>query len=290
MHQNHELVLQEIQATLSQKLESLDKAEKDISIVTENYDRKNNAFHDLSQELQQLNLQLVTEQNHYSNTQASIERVEKELSDLEYLINRRSNEIEEIHKQLEQIDIEKEKRKKNQTLIWDKRDKLEADKEKIQQEYHELRDKILQLENQIKKYRKQHDSSLERSRQLELNIQENQMKANAILDRIKEEYNEDISLGITYDGLDIDSAEQQIESLKDRIKQMGQVNPLAVSEYEKERERLEFYTSQFNDLEEAEKSLRRTINKINITARKRFNQTFESIKSNFERVFNNFFE
>jgi chromosome segregation protein len=89
--------------------------------------------------------------------------------------------------------------------------------------------------------------------------------------------------------LDIEAMEQQIESLKFRIKQMGQVNPLAVSEYDKESERLKFYTNQYNDLEEAEKSLRKTINKINITARKKFTHTFGEIRKNFERVFQNFF-
>jgi chromosome segregation protein len=70
---------------------------------------------------------------------------------------------------------------------------------------------------------------------------------------------------------------------------MGQVNPLAVSEYDRESERLEFFKKQYDDLKEAEKTLLETINKINITARKQFTGTFDSIKENFERVFTSFF-
>jgi chromosome segregation protein len=116
------------------------------------------------------------------------------------------------------------------------------------------------------------------------------MKSEAIMQRIKEEYNEDISVGIAYDGLNVEETEQHIETLKFKIKQLGQVNPLAVSEYEKETERLEFYKKQYEDLEEAEKSLRKTINKINITARQQFLETFKNIKVNFERVFERFFD
>ena len=70
---------------------------------------------------------------------------------------------------------------------------------------------------------------------------------------------------------------------------MGQVNPLAVSEYERESERLEFYNKQFSDLKDAEKSLLETINKINITANNLFTNTFNNIKENFEKVFTTFF-
>jgi chromosome segregation protein len=78
--------------------------------------------------------------------------------------------------------------------------------------------------------------------------------------------------------------------LKLKITQLGQVNPLAVSEYDQEKERLDFYNKQYNDLLEAEKTLRETIKKINITARNQFIETFNQIKQNFERVFKNFFE
>ena len=121
-------------------------------------------------------------------------------------------------------------------------------------------DKIFRKDDQAKKkYRKQHDSSLERTRQLELEVQEHEMRSQTIRDRIKEEYNEDITIGIAFDGFIVEESEQQIEALKYKIKQMGQVNPLAISEFEQESERLEFFIKQFDDLKNAEKSLLDTI-------------------------------
>lgn len=213
-----------------------------------------------------------------------------EISDLNNQIERRSTESEEIKQQILQSEEDKGTRAEKQQKIWDDRDKIEEEKDKIQGSYHEIKDKIINLENQIKKYRKQHDTTLERSRQLELQIQENQMKAASIKERINEDYKVDISVGIASDHIDIEESDQKIETLKYKISQLGQVNPLAVSEYEKESERLEFYTKQYNDLEEAEKSLRKTIHKINITAREQFIETFDQIKINFERVFQSFFQ
>ncbi len=46
---------------------------------------------------------------------------------------------------------------------------------------------------------------------------------------------------------------------------------------------------QYDDLEQAIDSLQKTIDKINLTARKQFKETFGLIKTNFEKVFKSFF-
>ena len=55
-------------------------------------------------------------------------------------------------------------------------------------------------------------------------------------------------------------------------------------------ERFEMLNTQRDDLSSAEQNLRETIRKIDKVARKRFNETFDLIKTNFEGLFNLFFE
>jgi chromosome segregation protein len=157
-------------------------------------------------------------------------------------------------------------------------------------QYQEIKDKILNLENQTKKYRKQHDSSLERGRTLELEINENRLKAENIREYILKEYSDDVELSIPFEDLDVQTADDRIDILKQRIKNLGPVNPLAVSEYEKESERLNFLSKQRDDLLDAENSLMETIDKINETARKQFLETYGHIKEHFEKVFHSFFQ
>jgi len=285
-----EKVLEETEKDLLLKKEMMDKLENENRLATSAYDQKYYVLQTQSEAMQKKQVDFIEQQNKQGGLESESKRTDEQIRDLSDLIDKRTSEIDTMQKELQQISDGKTEREERQKNIWDTRDKIESGREKIQQSYHELRDKILNLENQIKKYRKQHDTSLERSRQLELQIQENQMKADNLKARMREEYAQDISVGIAYDGLNIEESEQRIETLKFKINQMGQVNPLAVSEYDKESERLEFYEKQFNDLEEAEKSLRKTIQKINITARKQFLETFELIKINFEKVFGNFFK
>ena len=70
---------------------------------------------------------------------------------------------------------------------------------------------------------------------------------------------------------------------------LGEVNPLAIEEYEEESKRLNFYEEQIEDLGKAEIQLLETIDEINTTATERFNVTFEEVRNNFQRVFKTLF-
>jgi chromosome segregation protein len=281
--------LAESEKSLEEMSSRLKSLEEKIALTSKDFSKEEEYFKIKNQETKDLQVKMINASNHHQNLKSEIARLKNEVFAAAELRNKRQDEIDRMENEINQIDEKSVSRESRLKETYESHDKIETEKSKIEQDYHEIKDKIINLENQIKKYRKQHDSSLERTRQLELEIQENEMKSESIRERIKEDYNDDISIGIPYEGLAVEESETQIESLKYKIKQMGQVNPLAVSEYERESERQEFFTKQYNDLKEAEKTLLETINKINITARKQFTETFNDIKQNFERVFASFF-
>ena len=61
-------------------------------------------------------------------------------------------------------------------------------------------------------------------------------------------------------------------------------------EHKEQVERLDLLINQREDLIESEQNLKETIRKIDKVARKRFQKTFDMIKSNFESLFKLFFE
>jgi chromosome segregation protein len=66
---------------------------------------------------------------------------------------------------------------------------------------------------------------------------------------------------------------------------IGPVNMLAVNEHEEARGRLTYLSEQKNDLEEARESLRTAIDEINLTAARRFSETFVEVRRNFQDLF-----
>jgi chromosome segregation protein len=88
---------------------------------------------------------------------------------------------------------------------------------------------------------------------------------------------------------DLTEARQKAIELRDRLRNMGAVNELALETYEEEKERLDFLSEQQADLEQAEKTLVDTIEEINTTASERFQDTFAKIQANFSRLFERLF-
>ncbi|MEY3311217.1 MAG: hypothetical protein RL348_550, partial [Bacteroidota bacterium] len=78
---------------------------------------------------------------------------------------------------------------------------------------------------------------------------------------------------------------EKSKKITQRLQNLGNVNFLALEEYEKEHERFEFLKSQLADLSEAEDSLQHTMTEINQTAQQRFHDTFEQIRVHFKHLF-----
>ena len=66
---------------------------------------------------------------------------------------------------------------------------------------------------------------------------------------------------------------------------VGEVNLLALSEFEELKGRYEFLTTQVGDLNASLDSLQATITKINVESRKRFAETFEAVNGCFKEIF-----
>lgn len=79
--------------------------------------------------------------------------------------------------------------------------------------------------------------------------------------------------------------EKRAEKLRRKLGNLGSVNPVAVEEYLKLRERRDFIAVQLEDLEAAAKALQRIVAAIDRKMRNRFLDTFEQVNANFEEVF-----
>jgi chromosome segregation protein len=91
------------------------------------------------------------------------------------------------------------------------------------------------------------------------------------------------------DNFNFGEVTEDVQKLKEKLKNLGPVNLLAYSEYEEEKNRLDFLHKQRDDLVESEKDLIKTINEINETAQKLFLDTFEQIRLNFVKIFQSLF-
>jgi chromosome segregation protein len=86
------------------------------------------------------------------------------------------------------------------------------------------------------------------------------------------------------EGDDRDDLAARIERLERRRETLGQVNPLANEEYEREKERLTELVDQRADLEASLKELEELRTELAETVERRFDETFAAVSAHFEEV------
>lgn len=88
---------------------------------------------------------------------------------------------------------------------------------------------------------------------------------------------------------DLAYMKQQIQTLKNEIRQLGTVNVNAIEDYKNVSERYEFLKGQHDDLVEAEATLVQIIDELDTAMRKQFSEQFKRIADEFNIVFRELF-
>ena len=113
-------------------------------------------------------------------------------------------------------------------------------------------------------------------------------KRTAIRERLETEWRktlEDLLAALVPLDLGSDVLRAEAEVLRQQLEQLGVVNPLAIEEHEEELRRLDFLTTQRNDLSDARHALGQAIREIDATARELFLATFAQVRDHFRQIF-----
>ncbi len=85
------------------------------------------------------------------------------------------------------------------------------------------------------------------------------------------------------------AAEQEYELLRNRIENLGPVNPAALEEYEEAKQRYDFLNAQRQDLLDSIRDTEKAIKEIDTETKRRFTHAFEAINENFKHTFQTLF-
>ena len=132
----------------------------------------------------------------------------------------------------------------------------------------------------------------EESHTLQVRLTESKGVRRSIIERVEAEWHkpfDQLMESATLLDLDLETLETEAARIISSLDSIGPVNPLAVEEHAEESKRLEFLTSQRDDLISARQSLIQAIREIDGTARTMFLETFLAVQANFSKVFHTLF-
>ena len=148
----------------------------------------------------------------------------------------------------------------------------------MEREYREINAIINHKQNELKNDEIKAGKMDVKLDNLLLNLNENY---GLTYERAKEEYSLDIN---------VDEARRDVSNLKVKIHELGEVNTGSIKEYDRLSERYNFLTSQKDDLETSVTELMSIIEEMDEIMKKKFVESFEIIKNEFDVVFKKLFK
>ena len=136
------------------------------------------------------------------------------------------------------------------------------------------------------------ESGNEESHVLQVRLTEAAGDRKGIVERVEAEWHrpfDQLMEGAPMLDLDLETLQTEAARITETLDAIGPVNALAVEEHAEEVKRLEFLTTQRDDLVGARQSLIQAIREIDGTARTMFLETFTAVQGNFLRVFQTLF-
>lgn len=154
-------------------------------------------------------------------------------------------------------------------------------------------EKLLEADKGIKEAKALREAAVDRRRRAEVEVRELDLQMENLRQMILEKHGVDLAV---LDGAISLLSGEGIEELRDRLfrerqtlDDFGEVNLLAIKEYEEKKERHDFLAAQAADLNSSLAALQRTIARINRVSRERFAETFAGVNQCFQEVFGRIF-
>ena len=249
-------------------------------------------------------------QERYQNLQEQVARARLLKTELQGQKRYEVADIERLGKELDNLDIEQEE---IQRLLQEKLDNLEkVDTDLLSQQAEEAKTQKTDLQQGL--IRKQFElddiegqlddiaSHLDQARQQNEEWIRKQTRAEAKKEKVSERlrhlqsqltdqyqisYTEALEKAHELENLNL--AEQEVKDLEKTIRSLGPVNIEAIDQYEEVHNRLDFLNSQRDDILSAKNLLLETITEMNDEVKERFKSTFEAIRESFKVTFKQMF-
>ena len=249
-------------------------------------------------------------QERYQNLQEEVAQARLLKTELQGQKRYEVADIERLGKELDNLNIEQEE---IQRLLQEKVDNLEkVDTELLAQQAEEAKTQKINLQQGL--IRKQFElddiegqlddiaSHLDQARQQNEEWIRKQTRAEAKKEKVSERlrhlqsqltdqyqisYTEALEKAHELENLNL--AEQEVKDLEKAIRSLGPVNLDAIEQYEEVHSRLDFLNSQRDDILSAKNLLLETIKEMNDEVKERFKSTFEAIRESFKVTFKQMF-
>jgi len=247
----------------------------------------------LSQHRDESNKNLYQKENQLQLLRKDAEFQKESLINVQGNITSKQSESKLLVEQVSHFTKELDSVKQALSELYEKKGILQKRLNSYEDTYYKEKGKIFEME----KKRSTQQQTLHQKDNLISNINEKlstkKFDLQAVVDRCDIEFGIKIKSYLPPEGQDatVSLAEliKKRDSIQHKIRNFGEINPMAITAYNEIKERHEYISKERDDVLEAQQSLEDTIAEIEEAASTKFTDSLDRIKVNFKKVFQGLF-
>lgn len=279
--------LEELEELLESCKSEIDGLDRLISEMTEQKQSQQSSKESLAEETNELRVMLASKRGQLQNQKEKMERIELDLSKESSRLAENKDDLGLLTNEMtDSSSGEESLEDMAQQKLLDKNGAIEGITIK-KQEKNELLMEVETLELSLKEENRLYRGIVEVMKDEEVKLTRLDVELENRLDHLREEYT------LSFEGakeqyplmMPADEAQKRVKLIKLAIEELGTVNLGAIDEYARVAERYEFLLSQKEDLQQAKDTLFQVIDEMDDEMKRRFADTFYSIRKEFEQVF-----
>jgi chromosome segregation protein len=290
--------LDDLKPKAQQALHDLEEQEIKLGNITENLSANSELLTQKSSAYNEQNIFFHQQENRVKSIEQETRFKQESMDQSSQRIEVNVAELKKNEDEVKQI-IETTQSNDEELLgMYAEKEEMEKGLSEAEKEYYESRGNIDQVEKQLREIQHQRQNIDTVLMELQNQLGESKMQLNSVKERLSVEFNIDLDSVVSQSTseeaeelgkADEDRIRQEVQKIRDRLDNMGPINPMAMEAYTEIKERNDFILAQKDDLLKAKESLLNTITEIEGVASKSFMDAFTQIKEHFIRVFRSLF-
>ncbi|MCB2203617.1 chromosome segregation protein SMC [bacterium] len=283
---------QELEPRIAELRAQQDAIEAEVQREAEVLSELEKAYNRSNEEANSANLAVVQKRGEIQNLRNEFERLSVTLQDTEHALDNASREIVQSEEEAVQLVDELAELRRNLEEMEQSRGNSKETLSVIEQELEAKRAESRAIEKALHEERQKQNQNVNLVHEIELKVSEIKQRISSLAEHALEEFEMQLTRGTAEDDdvFDLAQAREEINDLRQKIRALGPVNPLAFEEWKEEKDRLDLLTTQRDDLIQSEHTLKDTIREINETAKQKFTETFTQVRENFINIFKSLFD
>ena len=271
--------LEDLNHRLNEKQFELNDSNSNLEMLNKNYDTLVISYNEASKEKSVLEGMIEQKNRYVLGLEESLNNKKMELEGTKNVSSKG------LQKELDSI-LEK------YYEVLNNKELLEKELTKLKSNKFDITNKINEYEKKYKDFNSNYNSKMNILKNEEIKLGKMDVKLDNLLLVLNETY------GMTYEKAkneyfledEAENVRLEVNNLKAKIRDLGEVNTGSIPEYERLNDRYSFLMNQKKDLEESIGSLLNIIDEMDEIMKTNFVQTFEKIRIEFSRVFKTLFK